>query len=66
MINTPWKILYDKPLRYYSYVHTCNEFKIVNIHANTTVFSLIASNPNTQVQPSIGVTIIAAFANALT
>ena len=47
------------------YIHTCSELNIVNIHANATVLSLIASSPNIQVQPSMGITMIAAFINAL-
>ena len=46
-------------------IRTCSELRIVNIHANTTVFSFIASNPNTQVEPRMGITIIAAFSDAL-
>ena len=33
---------------------TCSEFKIVNNHAKTVVFSLIASTPIIQVTPSKG------------
>ena len=44
---------------------TCSELKIANIHANATVSSLIASSPNTHVQPSMGATIKAALTNAL-
>ena len=46
-------------------IATCNELRIVNIHANATVSSFIASSPNTQVQPSKGRIITAAFTNAL-
>ena len=49
----------------YKYVRTCSELKIVNIHANATVLSLIANSPNIQVHPSTGITITAAFSNAL-
>ena len=51
-----------------SYIYkrnTCSELRIVNIHANTTVFSFTASSPNTQVEPRMGITIIAAFSDAL-
>ena len=44
---------------------TCSELRIVNIHANATVLSFIASSPNIQVQPSTGITMTAAFSNAL-
>ena len=44
---------------------TCNELIIVNIHANATVLLFIASSPNSQVQPSTGITMTAAFSNAL-
>ena len=66
MINTPWKIFNTVKQDNLLLRHdTCNELKIVNIHANATVSSFIASNPNTQVHPSMGTTITAAFSNAL-
>ena len=46
-------------------IHTCSELKIVNIHANETVSSFMASSPNTHVQPSMGIIIAAAFNNVL-
>ena len=67
MIKAPWKIhiciMKSKKDRHRH--NTCSEFKIVNIHANAAVFSFIASRPNTQVQPSMGITTTAAFSNAL-
>ena len=45
--------------------NTCSELQIVNIQANTIVSSFIVSIPNIQVQPSMGVTMTAAFNNAL-
>ena len=44
---------------------TCSELQIVNIQANTTVSSFMENSPNTQVQPSMGMIITAAFNNAL-
>ena len=68
VINRPWKIFVVSKNgvanTYHNYI-TCKELKIVNIHANPTVFSFIASSPNTQVQPSTGITIIAPLSNAL-
>ena len=67
MIKAPWKIriCITKSKKVKLRHNTCSEFKIVNIHANTAVFSFIASSPNTQVQPSMGITTTAAFSNAL-
>ena len=44
---------------------TCSELTTVNIHAKTTVSSLTANRPNTQVKPNTGNRITAAFADAL-
>ena len=38
-------------------LHTCREFKIVKIHANTSACSLIANNPITHVLPSMGISV---------
>jgi len=46
-------------------VQTCSELSIVNIHANTTVSSLTASSPNTQVTPNMGSRDIAAISSFL-
>jgi len=45
--------------------HTWRELRIVNIHANVTVSSFTASNPNNQVSPSSGSKNIAAFTSTL-
>ena len=44
---------------------TCNEFRIVNIQANTMVSWLTASKPNTHVIPSKGDSITVAFRSDL-
>ena len=61
---TDLSMLMDSP---YIYVHifTCNELKMVKSQANTTVFSLTANNPNTQVSPSRGSRITDAFTTYL-
>ena len=73
MMNRPWRILCENEKTIIGYNNnnnnnnnnTCNELRIVNIHANATVSSFIASSPNSQVQPSMGITMTAAFSNAL-
>ena len=46
-------------------VQTCTELKTVKSQANTTVLSLIANSPNTQVSPSKGRRITEAFTREL-
>jgi len=41
-------------ITWYVVFFTCNEFKIVKSHANTSVFRFTANNPRTQVSPSRG------------
>ena len=73
MMNRPWRILCEIKKTMHNRIYnnsinnnnTCNELKIVNIHANATVLSFIASSPNIQVQPSMGITMTVAFSNAL-
>ena len=64
MINRPWKIFYENKRGVIKH-NTCSELKIVNIQANAMVSSFIVSSPNIQVQPSMGITITAAFSNPL-
>ena len=51
--------------KYIQNFHTCREFKIVKIHANTVVPSLTANSPITHVLPSIGSITMAAIISDL-
>lgn len=35
-------------------IHTCEELRIVNIHASAVLYLLMVSNPNTHVSPNRG------------
>ena len=55
----------DRANSAWKWKQTCRELKMVKSQANTAVFSLTASSPNTQVSPSSGRRIRVAFIMSL-
>ena len=65
-MNKPCKVfLYGIHVTVLSTLFTCSELITVNIHAKTTVSSLTASRPNTQVNPNTSNRMTADSAEAL-